>query len=55
MSYYEFDRAKCTMYHAISGTIYCDYYDFGCFKCVDIKDCPEEKEYEEYMGDEEEI
>ena len=39
---------RCSMAVVFEGEVYCDYYDFACMKCGDVKDCPEDRDEDEY-------
>jgi len=44
-------RENCTRCYILDGKMVCDFCDYGCMQCGNIKTCPdgldEEEEYEE--------
>ena len=54
------DRGNCGMSHWINNVCYCDYYDFGCFRCEDVEKCPagcdeEDEDYDDEDLNEEDL
>lgn len=45
-------REYCTMHQIIGGNWYCDYFDYGCFKCEQVKNCPDGLDDDDEFDDE---